>query len=147
MQPDKLRVSREFKFEILSGRFFKFLHPCKFNKTSFSKCPMDSCTSTKLVQPLSIRISKCGSAKKFGNWVRHLEPLRFRTFNLLSTCQQKKKKKKNKKKREEEFNLIYSFIFNKKIKGNICKICYTLISFQTCLILLCCMSRITSFSR
>jgi hypothetical protein len=87
MQSNKLRVSKDSKFEMLSGRFFNFSHLCKFNKKSFSKCPMDSCTTTKLVQPSSISISKCGTRKKFGDWVRNLEPLRLRTFNLLSTCQ------------------------------------------------------------
>ena len=65
-QPDKLRVLRDFKLEMLLGRFLTFLHPSKFSKTSFSKCPIDSWTSTKLVQPSSISISKCGTRKKFG---------------------------------------------------------------------------------
>jgi hypothetical protein len=116
MQSDKLRVSKDSKLEMLSGRFFKFLHPCKFNKTSFFKCPMDSCTSTKLVQPSSINISKCGTREKFGDWVRHLEPLRLRTFNLLSICQNRIKRKIDKKRK---FHVTYLFNINKKIKGNV----------------------------
>jgi hypothetical protein len=41
-QPDKLKVSRDFKFEMLLGRFLKFLHPSKFSETSLSRFPMDS---------------------------------------------------------------------------------------------------------
>ena len=41
-QPDKLRVSRDFKLEMLFGRFLRFLHPSKFNKTSLPRCPIDS---------------------------------------------------------------------------------------------------------
>ena len=41
-QPDKLRVSRDFKFEMLFGRFLKFLHPSKFSETSLFRSPMDS---------------------------------------------------------------------------------------------------------
>ena len=88
-QPDKLRVLRDFKLEMLLGRFLTFLHPSKFSKTSFSKCPIDSWTSTKLEQPSSISISKCGTRKKFGDLVRYLELLRLKTFNLLSICHKK----------------------------------------------------------
>ena len=41
-QPDKLRVSRDFKLEMLRGRFLRFSHPSKFNETSLSIYPMDS---------------------------------------------------------------------------------------------------------
>ena len=41
-QPDKLRVSRDFKLEMLRGRFLKFSHPSKFNETSLSIYPTDS---------------------------------------------------------------------------------------------------------
>ena len=35
MRSDKLRISKDPKLKMLLGRFFKFLHPCKFKKTSF----------------------------------------------------------------------------------------------------------------
>jgi hypothetical protein len=41
-QLDTLRVSRDFKFEMLLGRFLKFLHPSKFSRVSLFRFPMDS---------------------------------------------------------------------------------------------------------
>jgi hypothetical protein len=41
-QPDKLKVSRDFKFEMFLGRFLKFLHPSKFSEMSLFRFPMDS---------------------------------------------------------------------------------------------------------
>jgi hypothetical protein len=41
-QPDKSRVLRDSKLEMLLGRSIRILHPFKFSKTSFPKPPMDS---------------------------------------------------------------------------------------------------------
>jgi hypothetical protein len=92
-QPDKSRVLRDSKLKMLLGRYFNFVQFFKFKQTSLLRCPMDSRTSTKLVQPSSISISSCRTCEKFGDFVRYLELLRLRTFNFLNTCEKHKEEK------------------------------------------------------
>ena len=75
----------------LLGRISSLLQPTRFHVSSLSRCPNDSSTSIKFLQPDTSKYSKFGAHNKEGNFVTNLHPLRFIFFKFPNVRSYRKK--------------------------------------------------------
>ena len=85
-QPDKLRVFRDIKLQIASGRLERFLQPFRSNPISFLRSPTDAWILYSLVQRWRINFSRFEAPLRSGISIKFWESLRSMSFNLSKIC-------------------------------------------------------------
>ena len=105
-QKQRLKYLRDLSWRRL-GRISSLLQPLRLHVSSLSRCPNDSSTSIKFLQPDTSKSFKFGAHNKEGNFVTNLHRLRFIFFKFPNVRSYRK----------EKINLKKSkFIISKKKK-------------------------------